>query len=47
MNMSPWTPKIMLLYAFCFYITILSVTAYDPLRPRAPGVAFGLTPDYG
>jgi hypothetical protein len=45
--MSPWAQKIMLLYAFCLHTTIIGVTAYGPLRPRAPGVAFELTPDYG
>jgi hypothetical protein len=37
----------MLLRALCLSTYFLGVFAWDSLRLRVPGVAFGLSPDYG
>ncbi|KAH4059682.1 hypothetical protein HBI24_124450 [Parastagonospora nodorum] len=37
----------LLKYAACLVAAVVRVAAHHPPRPRAPGVAFGLTPDYG
>ncbi|KAH7081878.1 hypothetical protein BKA63DRAFT_406215 [Paraphoma chrysanthemicola] len=40
-------PQALLLSALCLLTTTCGVAAQYPARPRAPGVAFRLTPDYG
>ena len=46
-EMARWTPKLLLLFVSHLLTTALNVAAQHPTRPRAPGVAFELTPNYG